>query len=100
MLFSLSYKSAHKQEADEIKCPVNQLGLILPFMKDNPNKRYNIADVSSVERNKMIEQVELVKEIVEDYTIECDNIATFRSLVFNGYNAYIRFPVKIGRAHV
>lgn len=93
MLFSLSYKSAHKQEADEIKCPVNQLGLILPFMKDNPNKRYNIADVSSVERNKMIEQVELVKEIVEDYTIECDNIATFRSLVFNGYNAYIRFPV-------
>ena len=93
MLFSVNYKSAYKQEADEIRCPINQLGLIFPFMKDNPDKRYNIADVSSIERSKAIEQIEIVKEITNNYTIECGDIATFRSLIFNGYNAYLRFPV-------
>lgn len=93
MLFSVNYKSAYKQEADEIRCPVNQLGLILPFIKNNPNKRYNIAAVSSVERPKMIEQIDIVKEITDNYTIECNDISTLISLIFNGYNAYLSFPV-------
>lgn len=57
MKFSLNYRSKHKQEADEIRCPINQLGTIFPFIKDNPNKRYNIiiADDSSIEHDRMIE---------------------------------------------
>lgn len=97
MLFSLNHKSKHKQEADEIRCPVNQLGLIFPFIKDNPNKRYNIivADGSSIEYNKLVEQIEYVKEVVQNnnYTIECGDIITFHGFAENGYNAYLRFPV-------
>lgn len=95
MLFSLNYKSSHKQEADEIRCPINQLGLIFQFIKDNPDKRYNIivAEDSHVERDRMIEQIEYVKAVANNYTIQCGNIPTFRSFVDNGYNAYLRFPV-------
>lgn len=95
MKFSLNYKSKHKQQADEIRCPINQLGTIFSFIKDNPDKRYNIiiADDSPIARDKMIEQIEYVREVAENYTIQCGNIPTFRSLVDAGYNAYLRFPV-------
>lgn len=42
MIFSVNYHSQYKQEAQEIRCPINQLGTIFTFIKDNPNKRYNI----------------------------------------------------------
>ncbi len=41
----------------------------------------------------MIEQIEYVKAIAQDYTIECTDIATFRGFKTAGYNAYLRFPV-------
>lgn len=95
MKFSLNYRSKHKQEADEIRCPINQLGTIFPFVKDNPDKRYNIiiADNSSIEHDCMIEQIEYVKQVADNYTIQCGDIATFRGLLETGYNAYLRFPV-------
>ena len=34
MKFSVSYKSKYKDQADEIKCPINQLGLIIKKYKD------------------------------------------------------------------
>lgn len=54
MLFSVSYKSAHKQEADEIWCPWNQLGLLWEFIKDNKEKRYNVL-VNDVSSDKVFE---------------------------------------------
>lgn len=95
MLFSLNYKSSLKQQADEIRCPINQLGSIFNFIKDNPDKRYNIiiADSSSIDTTKLVEQVEFVKRVADDYTIECGDIALVRSLINGGFNAYLRFPV-------
>lgn len=71
MIFSVNYQSEHKQEAGEIKCPYNQLGLIFDFIKSNPNKRINITGCDdTVDMKKLIEQVEFVKEVASDYTIE------------------------------
>lgn len=95
MLFSLNYKSPHKQEADEIRCPINQLGTVLNFIKANPNKRYNIAiNKDYPDRiEKAIGQINIIKSIVEDYTIRCEYIPHFKELINKGYNAYLRFPV-------
>lgn len=91
MLFSVSYRSTHKDDADEIKCPVNQLGLIYKFMQDHPEKRYNI--VMKTLDDKAKEQIEIVKSVTENYTIECQQIHTLLSLRELGYNCYARFPV-------
>ena len=42
MIFSLNYHSDNKKKAGEIRCPYNQLGTIIKFIKENPTKRYNI----------------------------------------------------------
>lgn len=96
MLFSLNYKSPLKQQADEIKCPINQLGLIFQFIKDNLDKRYNItiSDSKNIDYNKIIEQIEFVKNITNDYTVECGSAPLLFSLIDVGYNAYLRFPVQ------
>lgn len=94
MLFSVSFKSSHKQEADEIKCPVNQLGLVYDFMKNNPDKRYNIKIYRHEENwDKAIEQINIVKKITSNYTVQCESIIHLRRLLKEGYNAYLRFPV-------
>lgn len=94
MLFSVTYKSTHKQEADEIRCPVNQLGLIFDFIKDNPNKRYNIKIFSHEDEfQKALEQIDIVKAITDNYTVQCENIIHLRRLLKEGYNAYLRFSV-------
>lgn len=93
MLFSVNYKSKHKQETDEIRCPINQLGLIFDFIKANPDKRYNVIIDDSTDIKKLVEQVEFVKGVASDYTIECSQITTAKSLIDEGYNAYLRFPV-------
>lgn len=94
MLFSVNYKSSRKQEADEVRCPVNQLGLIFNFIKDNPDKRYNIKIFKHEENwNKAIEQIDIVKAITPNYTVQCENVTHLRRLLLEGYNAYLRFPV-------
>ena len=43
--------------------------------------------------NKVIEQVNYVKEVAADYTIECDSITMMRALIDEGYKAYLKYPV-------
>lgn len=97
MLFSVNYKSQNKSSADEIRCPFNQLGLIFDFIKEHPEKRYNIIisdTLTEVELNKAIEQINYVKEVANNYTIECGNVLMLYTLLNKGYNAYLRFPVN------
>lgn len=97
MIFSVNYRSAHKANAEEIRCPYNQLGLIFDFIKENPEKRFNIIinnDITEVELTRAIEQIEFVKEVSENYTIECGHIKVLHILLDQGYNAYLKFHVS------
>lgn len=42
MILSVNSNSSYKRAAGEIRCASNQLGTIFEFVKNNPNKRYNI----------------------------------------------------------
>ena len=96
MIYSVNYQSQHKATAQEIRCPYNQLGTIFKFIKENPNKRYVVmvpSDLTEIELKKVIEQVELVKKVAEDYTIQCENILQLQGFLSGGYNAYLRWPI-------
>ena len=96
MIFSLNYHSDNKKKAGEIRCPYNQLGTIIKFLKENPNKRCNIIipdELTQVQLTRLAEQVEIIKTIANDYTIQCGNIYQLNDLKDMGYNRYLRFPV-------
>ncbi len=92
MLFSVSYKSSYKKDAHEIKCPDTKLGYIFNFIKEHPDKRICIVS-SSIDLDKVKQQVDMVKEIVQDYTIECRNLKELITLLNEGYNAFLAYPV-------
>ena len=93
MLFSVSHHSKHKQEADEIKCPYNQFGQIYKFLKDNRDKRYVIADASLDALDNVLDQVDIIRGEVRDYTIECSQVAAARKLIKEGYKAFLKHPI-------
>lgn len=96
MIFSVNYHSDKIKLADEVRCPYNQLGLIIDFIKENPSKRYNIIipdNLTQMGLKKLAEQVDVVKSIATNYTIECNNILQLQDLKDMGYNRYLRFPV-------
>lgn len=97
MIFSVSHHSDSRELAGEIRCPYNQLGLLFDYIKENPNKRYNILTAkenTSVDIGKLTEQVDFVKAIASDYTIKCGSLLALKDLINRGYNAYLRFPVS------
>ncbi len=49
MQFSVNFKSTKKEDADEIRCPYNQLGRIYDFIKENPSKRYLIETIENTD---------------------------------------------------
>lgn len=94
MLFSVNYQSARKQEAGEVRCPINQLGLLTTFIHDNPAKRINIIaqdkqDFTDIE----MRQIELIKNMTENYAVECGKAAQMLLLISHGYHAYLKYPV-------
>jgi len=91
MLFCVSYQSSHKQEADEIKCPWNQLGLIWGMIKDNPEKRY-IISLDEV-TDHAIKEIDLVKETGCDYSVACGNLSSLHTMLNKGYKAYWDVPI-------
>lgn len=91
MLFSLSYQNERKKEADEIRCPIEKLGYIYNFIKENPNKRYNIQIESKDFRE---DQIEIFKELNIDYTISCGDAISLYYCLSKNYNAFLRFPVS------
>lgn len=93
MLFSVNYQSKNKGKADEIRCPYNQLGTLYGFMKDHRDKRYLIAGASSEDPGRLLEQVDIVRDSVQDYTIECSSILYTKKLIKDGYKAFVKFPI-------
>lgn len=97
MIFSINYRSANKLTAQEIRCPYNQLGLIFDFIKENPQKRVNIIikdDINETELTRALEQIEYIREVAKDYTIECGHVKVLYTLISKGYKTYLRFPVS------
>lgn len=93
MLYSVNYKSGRKEEADEIRCPVNKLGYIFKFIKDHPDKRYNISfKIDTEQEEKIVQQITLLRQVTQNYTIQCSSISTFRKLKGHGFNTYLAFP--------
>lgn len=97
MKFSVNFNSKHKAEADEVRCPVNQLGRLLPFVKEYPEKRYLIMTKSSndeqVPLSKIYEQADIFDSLKASYTIQSDNIEEVLALIDSGFNAFLKFPV-------
>lgn len=92
MILSVNSNSSYKNAAGEVRCASNQLGTIFEFVKNNPNKRYNILLQEKQDIDKAIEQIEYIKAVADDYTVECSSIASVKALHALGYNAYLRFP--------
>lgn len=95
MLYSISYQSANIVDADEIKCPCNQLGLLFKFIKQHPEKRINITVPSDYnDIDKLLEQADLVISVIGDnYTITCGDLILLDILLNKGYKACVKFPV-------
>lgn len=96
MFFSIGYQSKMKKLADEIRCPYNQLGLLFKFIKENPQKRYLIelpSDIKQEEIDKAIKELEIIKEIIQDYTFSCHSLSTFNETRERGYEAFLDLPV-------
>ena len=94
MLFSVNYQSKNKDKADEIRCPYNKFGLLYEFLKDHKDKRYLIADASPEDLKSLLEQVEIISNAVQDYTVECSSILLTKRLIKDGYKAYVKFPIS------
>ena len=96
MLFSISYQSKMKKLADEIRCPYNQLGLLLKFMKENPQKRYLIelpSDINQEGIDKAIKELEIIKDMISDYTFACYSLNSFKETRKRSYQAFLALPV-------
>lgn len=92
MLFSLDYHSKEKDFADEIRCPCTQLGLLFNYIKDHPEKRYLIIANTTIEKVK--EQIDLLKAVTDNYTIQCNSYESFVSFLTDGYNAFVNYPIN------
>ena len=93
MIISVNYHSKYRKMAQEVRCPYNQLRTIFNFIKENPNKRYVVVFPKDGDYNKLIEQVEFVKAVANDYTIQCSDIKSCLALISQKYNAYLKYPV-------
>lgn len=93
ILFSVDRKSKYKDTADEIRCPWNQLALNYNFIQANPQKRYVIITKKIEDYNKLIHQVDLLKQTISNYTIQCETFSDCSALIDEGYNAYFKYPV-------
>lgn len=91
MKYSVSYQSSHKQEAEEIKCPQNQLGLLWEFIKDHPEKRYCI-EVEEI-NERTFEQLDIIKSTGSEYTVACGRATTLLIMLEKDYPAFWAAPV-------
>lgn len=83
----------NKNKVDEIKCPINQLGSIFDYVKENPNKRYNIVSNFEHLNDILYKQIDFIREVAADYTVGCSNFRAMEDLIKKGYNAYFAHPI-------
>lgn len=94
MRISVHYTSKWVKEAEEIKCPWNQLGLVLPSLQKNPNSRLVIIIPEEIDdTTQFYHQIEKILDLEIPYTIETNKINFCRSLINDGYSAYLNYPV-------
>ena len=90
-----SAKPAHKNMDNvyEIKCPHNRLGDVYDYFKEHSDKRCNIVLEGAEIPERFFEQVDLLKERCEKYTISCTNFGVMNHILEHGYNAYFDYPI-------
>lgn len=94
MIFSVHNRCKSRAAAGEIQCASNQLGSIFEFAKQHPEKRYNILLKSDQPIEQALAQIDLLRAIVDSYTVECDQLSTVKVLINKGYNAYYGYWVS------
>lgn len=92
MLFSVSYHSTHLEEAGEIKCPYNQLRWLLDYMRKHKDTRY-VVIYPGDDLENLVKQIDILKDIVSNYTVECQSLAELKTLINEGYSAYLKYHV-------
>ena len=94
MFYSLKYLNKFKDEAQEIKIDFNQLGSIYDYIKEHPDKRYNIRLSGDLIPENFEQQMTFVIGVVnQNYTISCYKFDLLLNLRKNGYNAYLDLPI-------
>lgn len=63
-------------------------------MKKYSNKRYLIVVPNNADVDKAIKQIDLVKTIVSDYTIQCEDIQQLKQFLNKKYHAFLKYPVS------
>lgn len=93
MILSIDSRCRNKNAAGEVRCVSNQLGSIFDFVKEHPEKRYNITLNPDQPFEQALTQIDFIKAITDNYTIECFSIAEVNKLITKGYNAYYGYWV-------
>ena len=94
MKYSILSANCGRLDAYEIKCYANRLGDVFDYFKGNHNKRCNIILKDNTIPDYFFEQVNFIKETVEDYTIAVGRFEILKRLLKEGYNAYFAYPIN------
>lgn len=87
--FSVNYKSSKLSQADEIRCPYNQLNRIKNFFADRRIVIEAPDQGTEEDVKKLISQISYLK----DYAIVTGKIQLAKSLIKDSYPTFLRFPV-------
>ena len=88
MKYSVNYHSKHIEEADEIRVPWNQMGLVYKL-----DKRLVITEVERNNTDKSLPEIDKIKD-TKDYTISCGDPSLLQDLLGSGYKAFLRYPIS------
>lgn len=62
-------------------------------MKEHRGKRYVVVHSDDKDYDTLVEQVSILKDIVDNYTIECTSILEIKALIEAGYHAYLKYHI-------
>ena len=90
MLYSLDYHTKYKQEADELRAPWNQGGQLKEYLSQE--KRFLITDITNSNLSDAIKELDKIKDAY-NYTVSCGDLSVLLTLLDEGYNAFLRYPI-------
>ena len=99
MQFSVNFRSKYIKEADEVRCPWNQLGLIMGDLHTHPTVRLCVtipaaAKEEEFDFDKLFSQLALVAPMVAELTVCVPGFEFFRKVHDEKlYSAFFSFPV-------
>lgn len=94
MLYSLHFNSQYKDEAEEIKIDYNGLSKQFDYIKEHPNKRYNIQLNTPEIPEGFVDLLVFTINTAISYTICTPHIYVLKELLKKGYNTYFKYPVS------